>query len=85
MMHIRPSFLCLFSALLTAASLLSGCGTPTEIAAESVETVETSENRYTWYGANYTFDGTEITAAACAPSNFDQVFSGAFYDDPPRR
>ena len=82
-MSIKISFLCLFSVLLTAASLLSGCGTPAEIPPETVtETADVTENKYTWSGANYTFDGTKITAAVCAPTNFDQVFSGAFYEDP---
>ena len=74
----------LLPVLLTSLLLLAGCtaGTPSESAAEpTAESIGTAENPFSVSGANYSFDGTKITAAACAPSNFDQVFSGAFYED----
>ena len=74
----------LLSVLLTSLLLLAGCtaGTTPEPAAEpTAESIGTAENPFSVSGANYSFDGTKITAAACAPSNFDQVFSGAFYED----
>ncbi|MBQ9717388.1 MAG: hypothetical protein IJV76_05295, partial [Clostridia bacterium] len=73
--------------LLSAALLVScGNGNPSADIPDAVTDAAAEEtaagSMFSWYGANYTVDGTEITAAACAPSNFDQVFSGAFYDDP---
>ncbi len=85
-------FIFSLSVLLTSAFLLHSCaggdsfsgGTDAE--AETVTESETganamTETKYTWSGAHYTFDGSKISAAVTAPSNFEQVFSGAFYED----
>ncbi len=79
-MNLKP----LLPALLTSLVLLAGCTSeiPPEPAAETTaESPAVTDDRFPVSGANYSFDGTKITAAACAPSNFDQVFSGAFYED----
>lgn len=86
-MSTKISLSVLLSALFLSASLLTlaGCtsGVPEETSAEVLpEETAAEENRFSFYGENYSFDGTKITAAVSAPTNFDQVFSGAYYEDP---
>ena len=88
MMMTKRSLPVFFSALLLSASLLplAGCTsgsmqTEQETSGSVTEIPAAEENRFSVFGENYSFDGTTITAAVSAPNNFEQVFSGAFYED----
>lgn len=41
----------------------------------------TEDSMFTYFDKNYTFDSASITAAATAENNFDEIWSGAFYND----
>ncbi len=87
-MKKHPFFIAL-SALTVSACLLTSCGNdactsetvpPENITGETAMTE--SAPAYTYLGKNYTADGTKLTAAPTAPNHSEQVFSGAFTENP---
>ncbi|MGN1345670.1 MAG: glycoside hydrolase family 43 protein [Eubacteriales bacterium] len=86
------SFLFVFFLLLICGFILSSCENGGKIAESSETKAEPAaenilgeaamtESYFTYADANYSFDGTKITAAKTAAVNADQIYSGAFYED----
>lgn len=84
----KHSYIFAVSAVLTSVCMLFSCGDTAEIAESGVTADEliggndmTSEEKYTYLGANYTANGDVLTAAKTVADNSEQIFSGAFYED----